>query len=195
MSPDTLFLSQNFPVENRPGLSDQSMEIVIRELLKLLKSSDLEISDTGTWPRRIKDDVERWLSDWHLVTFLCMHGTFSAQEQQLLCQVATAHHHPEQAPAREHLFGSSGWQTLLSLADATNAAMSPLASNAAADQFAGMGIDSSSSSPPAGASGTGTPGGAGSAPAASASGPRACPHCTFINEPGATDCDVCGLPL
>ena len=23
----------------------------------------------------------------------------------------------------------------------------------------------------------------------------ACPHCTFVNEPGATDCDVCGLPL
>ena len=23
----------------------------------------------------------------------------------------------------------------------------------------------------------------------------ACPHCTFLNAPGSTDCDVCGLPL
>lgn len=167
------------------------MEIVIRELLKILKTSDLEVSDTGTWPARIKDEVERWLSDWHLVTFLCMHGHFSAEEQKLLCQVATAHRHPEQAPAREHLFGSGGWQTLLSLADASAAAMSPLASNAAAE-FAGMGIESSSSSPAAAASGAATPGTG--APAAEA-GPKACPHCTFINEPGATDCDVCGLPL
>lgn len=169
------------------------MEIVIRELLKVLKSSDLEVSDTGTWPVRIKDDVERWLSDWHLVSFLCMHGPFSEAEKKLVCQVATAHHHPEQAPAREHLFASSGWATLLTLADATAASMSPRASNAAADQFAGMGIDSSSSSPVAGASGSGTPGGA--AGGGGSGGPKACPHCTFINDAGATDCDVCGLPL
>jgi len=24
---------------------------------------------------------------------------------------------------------------------------------------------------------------------------KICPHCTFENQPGATDCDVCGLPL
>jgi nuclear protein localization family protein 4 len=168
------------------------MEIVLRELLKILKSADLEVSDTGTWPARIKDEVERWLSDWHLVTFLCMHGSFSADEQKLLCQVATAHRFPEQSPAREHLFASGGWLTLLTLAEATSAAMSPPASSAAAEQFAGMGINSSSSSPAAAGSGTGTPG-AGSG--ANAGGPKACPHCTFINEVGATDCDVCGLPL
>lgn len=30
---------------------------------------------------------------------------------------------------------------------------------------------------------------------ASVGGPKACPHCTFENEPGATDCMICGLPL
>lgn len=30
---------------------------------------------------------------------------------------------------------------------------------------------------------------------ATQSGPTACPHCTYENEPGAQDCDVCGLPL
>jgi nuclear protein localization protein 4 homolog len=34
---------------------------------------------------------------------------------------------------------------------------------------------------------TGTAGGARSK--------KVCPHCTFENEAGATDCDVCGLPL
>lgn len=35
----------------------------------------------------------------------------------------------------------------------------------------------------------------GASTSASASGPIACPHCTYENAPGATDCDVCGLPL
>lgn len=53
------------------------MQVVITQLAAILKSSDAEIGDTGTWPGRIKKDVERWLSDWHLVTFLCMQGLFS----------------------------------------------------------------------------------------------------------------------
>lgn len=28
-----------------------------------------------------------------------------------------------------------------------------------------------------------------------AGGVKACPHCTFENEAGATDCMICGLPL
>jgi nuclear protein localization family protein 4 len=39
----------------------------------------------------------------------------------------------------------------------------------------------------------------GSAPAdvapAAAAAEKACPHCTYVNAPGAQDCDVCGLPL
>lgn len=53
------------------------MQVVITQLAAILKNSDAEIGDTGTWPGRIKKDVERWLSDWHLVTFLCMQGLFS----------------------------------------------------------------------------------------------------------------------
>jgi len=29
----------------------------------------------------------------------------------------------------------------------------------------------------------------------SGGGKKFCPHCTFENDAGATDCDVCGLPL
>lgn len=77
LAPSPLFLSNAFPTENRPGLHDQSMQVVITQLAAILKTSDAEIGDTGTWPGRIKKDVERWLSDWHLVTFLCMQGLFS----------------------------------------------------------------------------------------------------------------------
>lgn len=37
-------------------------------------------------------------------------------------------------------------------------------------------------------------GGNGGGGAAGAAG-GVCPHCTFENEPGARDCDVCGLPI
>lgn len=197
--PDPLFLSQNFPVENRPGLHDQSMEVVVRELLRILQTSDLDVSDTATWPARIKQEVAKWLSDWHLVSFLCMHGPFSDDEQKLIAQVATAHHHPEHAMALEGLFATGGWQTLLTIAESSAVVRDNITP---ADQFDRMGLGSS---PPAGsssaaASGPGSGAGTGTGtPAATdlggGGGGKACPHCTFINDSGASDCDVCGLPL
>lgn len=51
-----------------------------------------------------------------------------------------------------------------------------------------MGIDS----PPR----LGAPAGGGDAGAAAGGGAeKVCPHCTFVNEAGAQDCDICGLPL
>jgi hypothetical protein len=42
-------------------------------------------------------------------------------------------------------------------------------------------------------------GGGGAAEGAQAGGAggaeKVCPHCTFVNEAGASDCDICGLPL
>ncbi|KAL1410637.1 nuclear protein localization protein 4 [Vanrija albida] len=193
VDPDPLFLSTSFPVENRPGLHTQSLEVVIRDLLKILGGSDLEVSDTGTWPARIKKEVEKWLSDWHLVTFLCLHGSFSTEEQKLIGQVATAHANPKHANSLEKLFHSPGWQTLLMLAESSKGASAGFGndSGTTAEQLAGMGIASpSGGSASAGRSGTGTP-----AAGADVGGEKACPHCTFINEPTATDCMVCGLPL
>lgn len=164
------------------------MEVVVRELLNILRG-DADLSDPSSWSSSVKEKVQRWLSDWHLVTFLCMHGPFSIDEQKLIAQVATAHHHPEHASSLELLLNSSGWRTLLSLVEAT-AAAAPQASTTA-DQFDRMGIDSPTY-------GSGAPSGA-QTPASGAAGggaePKACPHCTYINEPGASDCDVCGLPL
>lgn len=38
-------------------------------------------------------------------------------------------------------------------------------------------------------------GGAGSGAGGSGGGARVCPHCTFENSHGGSDCEVCGLPL
>jgi nuclear protein localization family protein 4 len=205
-APDPLFLSTTFPVENRGLLDDQSMVEVVRNLMRILQSSDLDVSDTSTWPSRIKNEVGKWLSDWHLVTFLAMHGPFSTEEQKLVGMVATAHRHPEHAAALEQLFATPGWQTLLTIAESTGAARQ----DTTAAQFNRMGIDSpSTGSPGAGASigsafntapGTGVttpavPDDSFGAAAGGGGGEKACPHCTYINEAGASDCDVCGLPL
>lgn len=77
VEPKPLFLSNTFPIENRPGMHDQSLEKVVQQLANIVSKADCEMGDVGTWPPRIKDDVRRWLSDWHLVTFLCMQGLLS----------------------------------------------------------------------------------------------------------------------
>ncbi|OCF41793.1 nuclear protein localization protein 4 [Kwoniella heveanensis CBS 569] len=220
VDPSPLFLSNSFPTENRPGLHDQSLELVISQLSGILRKSDAEIGDTGTWPLRIKKEVEKWLSDWHLVAFLCMQGLFSLEEQKVLCRAATMHAHPKDKNALEELFASGGWQTLLTIVESSSSSAPPVQAAPPMSAFEHMGIDSphgvsQSDFPSLGApvggsnpAGLTSGGGDGGAPSAGgsggggggggsggASGPRTCPHCTFVNEPGTSDCDICGLPL
>jgi nuclear protein localization family protein 4 len=175
---------------------------------KLVSSPSIEISDTATWPLQVKMEVARWLSDWHLVAFLCMQGLFSLvslfeltplatalirqDEQKLLCRAATVHAHPDDPEALEHLFASGGWQTLLQIVESSAAGSGTNAPGGAGNEtpsaaFEGMGIDSPHGQTDASAAGGGGGGDSG--------GERICPHCTYINEPGSSDCEVCGLPL
>lgn len=65
--------------------------------------------------------------------------------------------------------------------------------------FNNLGIDSpafagpstESSAPPSGPDSVGAGAGAG----AGGGRERVCPHCTFVNEHGGSDCEICGLPL
>ncbi|WWC86305.1 nuclear protein localization protein 4 [Kwoniella dendrophila CBS 6074] len=200
VDPSPLFLSNSFPTENRPGLHDQSLELVISQLSAIIRKSDAEINDTGTWPQRIKDEVKKWLSDWHLVAFLCMQGLFSLAEQKILARAATMHAHPSDKNALEELFASGGWQTLLTIVESSSSASAPPRSAPPSRAFGELGIDSphtagsatdlsSLGNPPESTPSVPASGGA------SASTERACPHCTYVNEPGRSDCDVCGLPL
>ncbi|CAD6571324.1 MAG: nuclear protein localization protein 4 [Tremellales sp. Tagirdzhanova-0007] len=191
--PNPLFLSHSFPIENRPGLHDQSLEGVIVQLSSILSDGAGEVSDPGTWPPRIKDDVLSWLNDWHLITFLCMQGIFSLDEQRMLSRAGTAHAHPRDKNAAERLFSTGGWKTLLTIVESSTSANAPNGSGhrgtTPSSAFDALGIDSPT--PPASRDSVPST----TVPSAAPSGERVCPHCTFVNEGTGSDCDICGLPL
>jgi hypothetical protein len=89
------------------------------------------------------------------------------EDMSALARVATTH----EPGALEALTSRPAWQTITAIAAAEGAAD---AEPAAADTAAATDQDAS-------------------APGADAG--TQCPHCTFINPPGSTDCEVCGLPL
>ena len=142
--PKPRFLSSAFAIENRPGLEDQTLDGLLAEVRNVTP-----------------DTLVSWLSDWHLLAFLGQTGFFSPDDMRVACRVAVTHR------GQEALMSSSGWQTLVTIAQESAPQPSP--------------------PPPAEAE-----------PEALADAPSegsACPHCTFLNAPGSTDCDVCGLPL
>ena len=153
--PNPRFLSHAFPIENRPGLHDQSLDAVLAQV--------------RAWPHAVTDAsareaLARWLSDWHLLLFLAKSELFSPEDMQGLCAAATTH---DARDALERVLASPGWQTLVTMAQ-MHAPPTPSEAPAPSDE---------------------------ASPEASAASSIACPHCTFLNAPGSTDCDVCGLPL
>lgn len=140
-APRPRFRSHAFPVENRPGLHDQTLARV----LDSLPPSDGERA--------------AWLSDWHLLAFLEQTGILSDDDMARACAVAVRHDEPD---AYARLADAPGWKTLVAMAEEHR---TPAPS---ADE------------PPA---------------ESAADGAVACPHCTFLNPAGQSDCDVCGLPL
>ena len=111
------------------------MQVVIAQLAGIVTTSDAQIGDMYTWPPRVKDEVAKWLSDFHLVSYLCMQGILSLvsgfqfrklhhahhsqEEQQLLCRAATAHAHPKDTRALDLFFNSDGWRTLLTIVESS----------------------------------------------------------------------------
>ena len=138
VDPNPLFLSSAFPIENRPGLHDQSLDLVIKQLSTLLKSTGSENASPESWSEKTKTDIGKWLSDWHLLAFICMQGLLSLvsillllgtamrnvddiyqEEQKLLCRAATSHAHPDDFGTLDELYKTSGWQTLLTIVQST----------------------------------------------------------------------------
>lgn len=75
--PNPLFSSNKFSIENRPGLEDQNIQHVLKELWKL-KAPEIT-SDPASSTKDVKafQDLVNYLSDWHLITFLPSSGIFS----------------------------------------------------------------------------------------------------------------------
>ena len=76
-NPSPVFLSTKFPIENRPGLEDQDIQRVLKDLWKL-KAPDISSnpSSASKEPGSFQQLVN-YLSDWHLIVFLRSSGLFS----------------------------------------------------------------------------------------------------------------------
>lgn len=115
-APNPLFESRDFPIENRPGLEDQSAEVLLGRLHQVLGNAELEplspdsSADADDGMRR---KLVAFLSDWHLLAFVPSTGLLAKEEFDDLIQVAVSH---DTHAALNKLLAASGWKTLVTLA-------------------------------------------------------------------------------
>ncbi|KAJ7225887.1 NPL4 family-domain-containing protein [Mycena pura] len=186
-NPSPLFKSVRFAIENRFGLEDQRIESVMSALAGL-DAPDIEDSRLARPGEAHKRrELATWLSDWHLVMFLETTQLFSPDDIKLMMRIVSSPNLLEDLSQLDPLLASDGWKTLMTFTRETassRAIRPPVEDNAipqdvldqiAAEEAAARGSD-------------GDDAGAGLSS-------RICPHCTYENAPGGTDCEVCGLPL
>ncbi|TBU39546.1 polyubiquitin-tagged protein recognition complex Npl4 component [Dichomitus squalens] len=190
-NPSPLFRSTQYKIENRPGLEDQSIESVLHRLAEIDAYDVHESSQGGD--RQKRKTLARFLSDWHLVAFLGTTGLVSANDMQVIIRTATAPN-LEDDKVLDDLVRTEGWLTLMTFAREA-APKRPTSSPLPPSSSGHVPMDTDDIPPEvfdqiARESGP-APGGGGGAGA----GIRICPHCTFENTHGGTDCEICGLPL
>jgi nuclear protein localization family protein 4 len=105
-----LFRSTKFRIENRPGLEDQSIEGVIKELAKL---NAPEIIPGSGGDHSKKRALAEWMSDWHLITFLATTQLFSPGDTKTLLEVASSPNLFDDLSVLDKVLHSDGWQTLI----------------------------------------------------------------------------------
>ncbi|EGG11031.1 uncharacterized protein MELLADRAFT_42071 [Melampsora larici-populina 98AG31] len=195
-----------FPIENRAGLHDQSMDVVINRLGPVLRKvidafpqQHSAYNIKGKGKEQDGDcllELQTFLSDWHLIAFIDTVGIFDRTDLTYLAKFALCQDMNIFLSAAEKLFHTNSWQTFMAILKETlpgppvpardYASQSQTANNGtAADGFPDIPADSYNDvqmggTLPADEQGTAS---------------LACPHCTFENEPGTTDCMVCGLPV
>ncbi|KIM67089.1 hypothetical protein SCLCIDRAFT_1210569 [Scleroderma citrinum Foug A] len=175
-NPSPLFRSTAFAIENRPGLEDQQIESALSALNRLGAPSIEESRDLS---RRI--ELAKWLSDWHLITFLDSTQLMSKDDIRQLLRIVTSPTLTEDRKSLDALIKTEGWQTLVTFAREsalTRPSTSAPTSNVSHDipqeifdQIAGEDSTRGRRST------------------------KICPHCTFENDHSGSDCEVCGLPL
>ena len=169
INPSPVFRSNTFAVENRSLREPQEFSTILRDLNRL-GATDLREASTVL-------KVMDYLSDFHLLLFLPSTGILGEREFKNLVKAVTSPD-DQRLKLMEGVMNSGGWQTLMTIvqenapsAQTTGGprAVSPfeIPPELREDSMAGV----------------------------EQTGGRTCPHCTFVNEPGVTDCEVCGLPL
>ncbi|KAK0554806.1 nuclear protein localization protein 4 [Tilletia horrida] len=120
-NPSPLFLSSEFPIENRPGLHDQSVEKALALVNTALKGAELHPlegdvkgkarADDGT--AEVRTRLVKVLSDWHLLAFLETCSFLEPDDIEALASVACSH---DSGAALDALLRRPGWQTLVAIA-------------------------------------------------------------------------------
>jgi len=199
--------TSTFAIENRQGFQDQKPEAVLKRVGELnsklpsssstFESEGIEITSKGKGKAseiKAYRELANWCSDWHLLSFIRMEvvgGLIEESDFKTLLNVALAAKAEDDVLARavKKLTNSSGWQTMVTFAAEAAASKTTVANrNDGFEEIPPELLNDMSMEQPGAA-------GSGSATPATAGGMKACPHCTFENDAGATDCDVCGLPL
>ncbi|CDO72743.1 hypothetical protein BN946_scf184990.g26 [Trametes cinnabarina] len=182
-NPSPMFRSTQYRIENRPGLEDQSIESVLHRLAEFDAYDISESAHGGDLQKR--QALARFISDWHLIAFLGTTGLINQNDQRVLIRTATA---PdiESPTALDELLRTEGWLTLMTFARETApkrpSGGAPPSSHAPMDTDIPPEVfDQIEREQDAGGG--------------SSSNIRICPHCTFENTHGGSDCEVCGLPL
>lgn len=164
----------------------------------------------GSGPSHRRTELAHFLSDWHLIAFLGTTQLVSQEDMNVLLRVASSPNLEDPA-VTDALFKTESWETLMTftreMAREFNSALARYSlrgTNASllaaptsgqtvgapashdVDDFSEELLARISREDAAGGSGGGSGG---------ASNIRICPHCTFENTHGGSDCEVCGLPL
>ncbi|KAI8983421.1 polyubiquitin-tagged protein recognition complex Npl4 component [Trametes punicea] len=183
-SPSPIFRSVRYKIENRPGLEDQSIEDVLRRLAEFEAYDIPESTRGGDLQKR--RNLATFISDWHLIAFLGTTGLINQNDLRVLIRTATA---PdiESLTALDELLHTEGWLTLMTFARETvpkrpstaapSSSHTPMDTDIPPEVFDQIAREEA-------AQGGGSRGNV-----------RICPHCTFENTHGGSDCEVCGLPL
>ncbi|KZT44498.1 polyubiquitin-tagged protein recognition complex, Npl4 component [Sistotremastrum suecicum HHB10207 ss-3] len=174
--PAPLFRSSLFPIENRPGLEDQGLQLIFNELSQRgVTEGDGEVAASS------QTGLANWLSDWHLIAYLGTVGLLSEDDMKLLIKTASS---PslESPSALNEIVKTDGWRNLVAIARESSAPRRPtVPPPAVADNTSDFEI------PPEVYDDVENP--------IADPSVRVCPHCTFENVHGGSDCEVCGLPL
>jgi len=140
--------------------------------------------------------LAEWLSDWHLLAYWPQIGFFNDGDIAELTKIATC---PdlEKDDILDLFLGSDGWKTLMTIVKESRPSRpsNPPPSGSVPNQIDDDDIpEEVLRAIEAEERGSGA--GLGADPELAGGGDvKQCPHCTFMNEAGASDCDVCGLPL
>ena len=105
-----MFRSTRFNIENRPGLEDQSIEGVIKELAKL---NTPEIVPGGGGDQSRKRALAGWMSDWHLISFLATTQLIPPGDTKTILEVASSQNLFDDLSVLDKVLRSDGWQTLM----------------------------------------------------------------------------------